>query len=84
MIGVNKGCYLEEKFYINDIVKPNALIKNLDLRRDDIIEVNMTFENCCYGKYITIWNTINDKVAREFSFKKFINMIGVNFEIVNY
>lgn len=84
MIGVNKGCYLEEKFYINDIVKPNALIKNLDLRRDDIIEVNMTFENCCYGKYITIWNTRNDKVAREFSFKKFINMIGVNFEIVNY
>ena len=91
MVGVNEECYLESRYYISRIIKPNTFTKKLDLCQDDIIEVTMPFRNCVgasggnqYARYVRIWNIRSHNVLNEFSFNNFVKMIGVNFELCNY
>lgn len=82
---------LESRFYIDKILKPNALTRELDLFDGCIIEVSMViarmikpYEGTQYARYVDVYNVCNGKEKKDFSLNLFARMIGKNFLLTNY
>lgn len=88
---MNNTVKLESRFYIDKILKPNTLTRELGLCEGCIIEVSMViarrikpYEGTQYARYVDVFNVCNGKEKKDISLNLFAKMIDKNFLLINY